>query len=256
MLLISSAILLLLFVHSQQAQIKPSPDCDNIKLPKVNYQFVIPEDIVLSFRTYKTNKEEPIDHNPETYHDFREPDYDFIEEDGKTTSTSRPVIQATIAHQKSTNVSILPGPGRRFLSHVSDNSKSDDPQIDMVPVNPEDYDDVKDDQAAQQPPKNEVSDDSKPKRFHCSPSHEIYVPKLKKKMPSYICRLGEKAFVLTSEKFLPDQRPPMLVDLDLSTYERLAPKAKDSTRDPSVDIISAILIKRQNEKNSYVIKIV
>lgn len=79
----------------------------------------------------------------------------------------------------------------------------------------------------------------KPRKFHCQPVQDIFVPKVGKKLPAYACKLGSRRFVLTSERFLQDRRTQVDVSVDDGTFLRLNQQAR---KDVASKVIPAELV--------------
>lgn len=92
------------------------------------------------------------------------------------------------------------------------------------------------------------------RKFHCRPVRDIYIPKVEKRMPAYLCTLGNRAFVISSERFLKDTRDHFEVSLDEGTFRRLKPLAPESPALTSgVSVLPATLVLKPGE-NGYTVR--
>lgn len=96
--------------------------------------------------------------------------------------------------------------------------------------------------------KEGVSFEFQPRKFHCKPIQDTHVPKINKTLPAYMCKLNEKQFVLTSEKFVHDRKSHVDVSIDEATFLRLSKVPANRS-----EVIPAMLVFNK-EGNIYGIK--
>ena len=86
------------------------------------------------------------------------------------------------------------------------------------------------------------------RKFNCRAIRDLYIPKVDKKMPAYVCTHGKKGFVISSERFVHDRREYFEVNVDEETFRRLHPMAAGMTTFTSrVSVLPATLVLKQGE---------
>jgi len=95
---------------------------------------------------------------------------------------------------------------------------------------------------------NLSSNGIKQENFYCRAIRDVYIPEIKKNVPSYACTSGGKTFILSSKRFFQDRRSNLHVNIDDDTLRKL--------NDPVItlannrfNVIPAILILKPGHEN-------
>ncbi|XP_047354066.1 uncharacterized protein LOC124950798 [Vespa velutina] len=84
----------------------------------------------------------------------------------------------------------------------------------------------------------------------CNIVQDIYVPEVGKKLPAYACRLHDKIFVLTSERFFDDRRSYFDIKVDEETSQHLITAAsKPSSKTVHTKKLPVTLVLKNGEDN-------
>jgi len=95
---------------------------------------------------------------------------------------------------------------------------------------------------------NPLSNEIKQENFYCRAIRDVYIPEIKKNVPSYACTSGGKTFILSSKRFFQDRRSNLHINIDDDTLRKL--------NDPVItlansrfNVIPAILILKPGHEN-------
>lgn len=88
----------------------------------------------------------------------------------------------------------------------------------------------------------------KPRKFHCDPIDDVFIPAVEKKVPAYICKLHDRQFVISSERFLEEFKNHLEIDVDETTFRRLSVDDGTSVVNSVADVIPVTLTQRRGEE--------
>lgn len=76
---------------------------------------------------------------------------------------------------------------------------------------------------------------------HCRAVRDVYIAEVKRHLPAFACKFGDRTFVLSSERFLQDRRLHLDIRVDEDTLKNIkfAPKI---SRSNELNVIPALLI--------------
>lgn len=94
----------------------------------------------------------------------------------------------------------------------------------------------------------ELSKESR-RTCRCNVLRDVYVPEIDKKLPAYVCRLRDRVFVLTSERFLEDRRSSFDIDVDEETSRRLLASGSKEPRTVRTELLPVTLVLKFGEDN-------
>lgn len=83
----------------------------------------------------------------------------------------------------------------------------------------------------------------------CNVIQDVYVPEAGKKLPAYACKLHDKIFVLTSERFLEDRRSYFDINVDEETSQHLIVAALKSSKTVHAEKLPVTLVLKNGEDN-------
>lgn len=83
----------------------------------------------------------------------------------------------------------------------------------------------------------------------CNVIQDVYVPEAGKKLPAYACRLHDRIFVLTSERFLEDRRSYFDINVDEETSRHLFVSASKPAKTVHVKKLPVTLVLKNGEDN-------
>lgn len=98
--------------------------------------------------------------------------------------------------------------------------------------------------------KNELVLPSWPQgNYRCYVIEDVYMPEAGKKLPAYACRLYDKIFVLTSERFLEDRRSYFDIYVDEEIAQNWIVAASNAVRIVGVKKLPVTLFLKNGENN-------
>ncbi|XP_043516032.1 uncharacterized protein LOC122531846 [Frieseomelitta varia] len=77
--------------------------------------------------------------------------------------------------------------------------------------------------------------------IHCRAIRDVYIPEVKQNLPAFACKFGNNTFILSSERFLQDQRSHLNIGIDENIFKNIKTTPKISEIN-GVNVIPALLV--------------